>query len=345
MVDVSFVIPAYNAEKYLQRCLESILIASQNFSCEIVVVNDGSTDGTKKICDQYEKKQKIRAIHKRNEGVSKARNIGIQSAKGRYIYCVDADDEVLPENMAVVLADIHTCEYDIIAADFLAVSESGQMLGRMGLPIRCGDTPAELAKHFIDYPIVGALERHPGYCGAKVFQYFIKKDLIVSDALQFPENIKYAEDMCFLFSVLVRAKTLFYYTEPIYKYYLIPGSVSHSYRIAFSQDMRAVKEYIESEATSWVDISKLAAAFCNMELQYFARHVPFRSYCRYCKDALNELRCYVLENRVDRREYANENIVLTAVRWRNIAVVYFYYRYSERVRRLLRRVWKWWERG
>ena len=94
---VSVIIPAYNIEDYIGRCLDSVL--SQTYkNLEILVVDDGSSDCTGEILDDYEKKdQRIRVIHKENGGVSSARNIGIEAATGDYIGFVDGDDLMEPE--------------------------------------------------------------------------------------------------------------------------------------------------------------------------------------------------------------------------------------------------------
>ena len=90
---VSIIVPAYNAEAYLNRCIDSIL--SQTYrNIEIILVDDGSTDNTPVLCDEYSEQHKdiIKVIHKENGGVSSARNIGIDTASGDYYAFVDSDD-------------------------------------------------------------------------------------------------------------------------------------------------------------------------------------------------------------------------------------------------------------
>ena len=87
----SVIIPVYNVEKYLHQCVDSVL--TQNFNrYEIILVNDGSTDNSGKICDEYAQKYHIKVIHKQNGGLSDARNFGIKEAKGEYVMLLDSDD-------------------------------------------------------------------------------------------------------------------------------------------------------------------------------------------------------------------------------------------------------------
>ena len=113
---ISIVVPAYNVEKYIEKCVDSLINQTYK-NIEIILVDDGSTDKTGKICDKYLKKDKrIKVIHKENGGLSDARNCGIASAKGKYILTIDSDDYVdyeitkfLYNNLKKSNADISTC--------------------------------------------------------------------------------------------------------------------------------------------------------------------------------------------------------------------------------------------
>ncbi len=99
---ISVIVPVYNVEKYLNRCVESIVNQSYK-NIEIILINDGSTDNSRKICDSWsEKDSRIKVIHKKNGGVSSARNTGLDAAMGKYICFVDSDDFVKPEMVAQV---------------------------------------------------------------------------------------------------------------------------------------------------------------------------------------------------------------------------------------------------
>ena len=98
---ISVIVPVYNVEKYLRRCVDSIL--TQTFTdFEVLLIDDGSTDGSGKICDEYAKKDKrVRVFHKENGGVSSARNLGLDNVRGRYVTFVDADDKISPDYFPV----------------------------------------------------------------------------------------------------------------------------------------------------------------------------------------------------------------------------------------------------
>ena len=100
---ISVIVPVYNAEKYLHRCIDSIL--SQTFTdFELLLIDDGSKDGSGAICDEYAAKDnRVRVFHKENGGVSSARNLGLDNACGEWVTFVDADDYVRPSYLATYI--------------------------------------------------------------------------------------------------------------------------------------------------------------------------------------------------------------------------------------------------
>lgn len=118
MSKLSIVVPVYNVEKYLRKCIDSIL--NQTFKdFELILVDDGSLDNSGKICDEYkEKDDRIKVIHKKNGGLSDARNCGIDASKSEFISFIDSDDSIAPEmyeilyhNLMNASADVSTCGY------------------------------------------------------------------------------------------------------------------------------------------------------------------------------------------------------------------------------------------
>lgn len=116
---VSCIIPVYNTQKYLPRCIESVL--AQTFvDWEMLLIDDGSTDASGSICDEYAAKdERIRVFHKENGGISSARNLGLNYAQGEWIFFVDSDDSLPKTSLESLLA--RSSDANIIAGGFFAV--------------------------------------------------------------------------------------------------------------------------------------------------------------------------------------------------------------------------------
>ena len=116
MCEISIIIPIYNGEKYIENCIESIL--NQSFKdFELILINDGSTDNSQEIVERYQERYNfIRVYFKENGGVSSARNLGIQKAKGKFITCIDSDDEIREKYLEVLH---QACQYDYVVSGII----------------------------------------------------------------------------------------------------------------------------------------------------------------------------------------------------------------------------------
>lgn len=132
---ISVIIPVYNVEKYLSRCIDSII--QQTYSnIEIILVNDGSTDSSGRICDFYkEKDQRIKVIHKKNGGLSDARNKGIEIASGSYIVFIDSDDYVKDSYLMKMYTAISNSKADLVICNFEFVDERENAIRKRESPI------------------------------------------------------------------------------------------------------------------------------------------------------------------------------------------------------------------
>lgn len=128
---ISVVIAAYNVGKYLEKCLDSIL--TQTYPAfEIIVVDDGSTDNTGLICDQYASAYpQIKAIHQKNQGVSAARNAALDNAHGEYISVVDSDDYLKPNMYETLIQGIIKYDAELIVCNYDNVSEDGKTITKL----------------------------------------------------------------------------------------------------------------------------------------------------------------------------------------------------------------------
>lgn len=215
--EISIIIPVYQVEKYLPRCLDSIL-AQTYADFELILVDDGSTDNSGVICDSYsEKDKRIRVLHQQNAGVSAARNAGLDAAQGKYIGFVDADDWVDTEMFRILHEDAKSENADIVMCDAVTKTD-GKPDAEDTIPmldescmIRKNDwSPALLA-----------------YMAGAVWRCLYKRELIKD--LRFPVGIKISEDRLFNLQAMGKADNLHYDKRGLYYRYVRLGSACYSY--------------------------------------------------------------------------------------------------------------------
>ena len=133
---ISVIVPVYKVEKYLKRCVDSIL--AQTYTClEVILVDDGSPDGCPAICDEYAREdRRVRVIHKENGGLSDARNAGIDAAKGKFLGFVDSDDYVHPRFYELLLQALKEEGADIAGCDVKKVCKTEKIEEKEQQPIQ-----------------------------------------------------------------------------------------------------------------------------------------------------------------------------------------------------------------
>ncbi len=191
---ISVVIPLYNKEKWVKRCVESVL--DQTYShMEILIVNDGSTDNSLQVVETIED-NRIKIINKPNGGVSSARNLGIEHAKGEYIAFLDADDEWEPKHLDILLEGFERFKDAIVVCDDLVElrnDESKKEIQRRNLPFDTSKSNTEEIQYF---PIEDYLQTLGDDCfilsGSSVL---IKASVIRKHQLRFYENMTLGEDV------------------------------------------------------------------------------------------------------------------------------------------------------
>ena len=131
---ISVIIPVYNREKYIHKCIESVL-EQKNVSTEIILVDDGSTDKSLEICNRFSMEfENIKVFHTENCGVSHARNVGLDNAAGDYILFLDSDDRLAPDVLEVVLGTIVEYDADYIIGSYEFYSDDGENIYKISIP-------------------------------------------------------------------------------------------------------------------------------------------------------------------------------------------------------------------
>lgn len=209
---ISIIVPVYNTEKYLERCIQSIL-AQTYIDFELLLIDDGSTDSSGVICDQYaEQDSRVRVFHKENGGVSSARNIGLDNASGEWIAFVDSDDWVQPK----YIEDLFTKDN----ADFVAnyfVEGGKHITNNEKSPFEDKYYKGDEVRDYIGKYLYEMLN--------PVCKRF-KKSIIKRNNLRFKENISFGEDTIFVFSYLNKVKSIATTSSRYYYYNYTPNSLS-----------------------------------------------------------------------------------------------------------------------
>ncbi len=123
---ISIIVPIYNTRRYIDKCVESIVNQTYK-NIEIILVDDGSTDGSDKKCDEWKEKDKrIKVIHKENEGASSARNVGIENAKGKYIAFIDSDDYIDLDIIEALYKRLIETNSEISSGGFIVETYAGK---------------------------------------------------------------------------------------------------------------------------------------------------------------------------------------------------------------------------
>ena len=216
---LSIIVPVYNAEEYLDRCLISIL--EQDFvSYEVILVDDGSTDSSPMICDRYSATDpRFRTIHKENGGVSSARNAGLDLAKGEYVMFVDSDDALLPDALDALFEGL--AGEDIAVGGYTVYLEGTP--GREVFPRRnCSYRGEDMNAFYIDN-----IRKNCEMLDAPWSKVFRRK--AIGD-MRFCEDLSYAEDKLFVFTFLTKCSSAHTCAFPLYAYHVRAGSLGSDVR-------------------------------------------------------------------------------------------------------------------
>ena len=199
----SIIVPVYNDENNLTRCLDSII--SQTFTdFECLLIDDGSTDNSPAICDEYAKKNsRIRVFHKNNEGISKTRQFGINNATGRFTVFVDSDDWIESSLLQKAVQVIDTAKADIIFMDFYDENSLGKERY----------VPQNISVQDINAVIRHVFEQKLYSC---LWNVILKRDLYLFNNISFIEGINYGEDSLFVIELLLNNPKIEYLSGAYY---------------------------------------------------------------------------------------------------------------------------------
>ncbi len=236
MPKVSIIIPVYNVKDYLKKCVNSVI--SQTYKdFEIILVDDGSTDDSPAICDDYAKQDnRVKVIHKQNGGQGDARNVGIDIAEGEYIIFVDSDDYISEKMLEETVTRAEKYDADMVLHDYYTVNENGEILFRYSsvLPREKLICPSE-DKYILNFSLTAA--------STKLY----KKSIFKDSELRFAPRVWY-EDLRLLPKLFTACERVVYADcEPLYYYLLRNNSTMHNGDIQKTklQRIEAIKDIVD----------------------------------------------------------------------------------------------------
>ena len=223
----SFIVSIYNVENYLAQCLDSII--NQTYGdFEVILVDDGSTDNSGKICDQFQiKDNRIRVIHKQNEGLMSTRKIGVKEAKGKYICFIDGDDYISSDLLETYKRIHSKFDIDVICCGYTEsyIDENKEI--KLDLPTGLYNKN-KLEKEIYPY----MLSKRPFFnffINPSVWSKCFKKELIQDLYEKIPLNISLGEDVALTYDALLKAENVYILGYTGYMYRQNPKSMTHTY--------------------------------------------------------------------------------------------------------------------
>lgn len=229
MVKVSAIIPVYNVEEYLPKCLDSLINQTLK-DIEIIVVNDGSPDNSEKIIKEYSKKDKrIIYIKKENGGQGSARNLGLKKARGEYISFIDSDDWIDADMFESMYNKAKENDFDIVTCGYKNVSNESVE----EIPIK-------------DI-ILSKLKSDPiskFFTTVMVWDKIYKKDFLINSEIEFIENKVWYEDLCYSVNLISLTDKIDFVNKPFYNYLIREQSTMRNTKILKNLDLITIFEDI-----------------------------------------------------------------------------------------------------
>lgn len=237
---VSVIIPVYNVDQYLSKCITSVI--NQEFDdVEIILVDDGSTDSSSKICDEFSSKyENITTIHKNNGGLSDARNVGVKQAMGEYITFIDSDDWLYPGALQYLVMLIEKYNADFVMAKNSRVKSANLSTENISLWTR---------KEFLERFFKLNTQVNVQYAWAKLYRKELIKDI------KFPVGL-ISEDVPFTFQVALISNKIVYSSKVIYHYFYNSSSITtkkfSEQRLDLLRVWDLVVKYAEKSKNKWI---------------------------------------------------------------------------------------------
>lgn len=296
---ISVIVPVYNAERFLNKSIESVINQSYK-SIELILVNDGSTDGSEIICNKYALADKrIKVISQKNSGPAAARNTGIRNAAGDFVFFLDADDFIEKNTMEILVTTYNQYKPDLVMSNFSKLENNGELV-KQKVTFRPGDEPFEqrikllsradivdYVRHFLKHPSNHLIS----YCWARLYKLsVIKENNIFSN-----EDMRLFEDFVFNLEYLKHADKAVFVNENLYNYVMHNTVVSASMAIINADSLLHDMNLFKSKAGEFLEsVNTMNALDVKKEIGHTLVHYTIIFMVRSCRQItrLNRKRIY-----------------------------------------------------
>lgn len=240
----SIIIPVYNGEKHIEKCIQKLLKQTYD-KFEIIIINDGSTDKTSKIVNEYTfLDDRVKLINKENQGVSVSRNTGIKNAHGDYILFVDSDDYLDEDALSILNSLLVIQKCDLLIYGFNVLGSSNRFNDTKTLRVLSRNR--EVSKEEFLKALVSTKNNVLGY----IWRAAYSRDMIITNNILFPDGIKISEDYMFLLNAANSSKKIIISDKELYYYCINEESMSIKYIPSLLEDMNFVNKWMYNEVVS-----------------------------------------------------------------------------------------------
>lgn len=258
---LSVIIPVYNTEKYLDKCILSVI--NQDFKdYELILIDDGSKDNSSIICNNYVSQYPfIRYIHIQNSGPATAKNVGYLQAKGKYISFIDSDDEIMPNMYSLMIDSAERNQADIVCCSYIQIDEKGNISHNEHTYKEYVLNQETAIKHLLNK------DKIYSQCWTKIY----KKEILDINNIQYVNGLKTEEDFIYNLHVFLNSKTITIVDYPLYIYTHRESSLSRDYfksnLIQFHKNMILRLDQTDLEIKrNFPKLTEICSAHC---IQYY----------------------------------------------------------------------------
>jgi len=264
MCFISVVLPIYNVEKYLEKCITSVYDNDSFEDFEVLLVDDGSTDSSGQICDEYARRyDNIYSFHKENGGLSDARNYGLMRAKGKYVFFLDSDDFLVKNALEIIAAKLkENKETDIVVFDAICTDEEGTKqinndfeFVHKGLKENCLYSGEELLEKQLEF----------GFYHTTVWLGVYRRAFLVDNQLLFEKGLLHEDELWSPITTLTAQKTL-YIEQKLYCYRIRNNSIMRNKQAKHEKNVKAylhIYDHLADFYTEHISNPKLLADMMN----------------------------------------------------------------------------------